>query len=237
MSPFQFKLLGTSHVAEESVYKIDAAIQEFNPDIICVELDSNRLHSLQTNETRKTSPKAIFQIGLWGYLFALFAQKAQKHIGKKLNILPGTDMLTAVQRAQEKNIRFTLIDQDVRITLRRFSQTIKFRDRWNLFKDILEGIVMPKRAMKKMFKITGNLDLKKIPSDEVVINMIKHMKHRYPGMHKALVHERNVFMVDRIIALFKKEPLKKILIVVGAGHKEEMEKLLNQKISKLEYIA
>lgn len=237
MKPFQFLLLGTSHVAEESVVKIEAAINEFKPDIVAVELDANRLHSLRTKEKRAPSFKSIFQIGVWGYLFALFAQKAQKHIGKKLNIMPGTDMLSTVQKGQENNLQIALIDQDIRITLQRFSKTVRFRDRWNLFKDICESIFMPKRAMKKMLNITGNIDLRKIPSEDVVIKMISHMKHRYPGMHQALVHERNVFMVDRIVALFKQEPLKKILVVVGAGHREEMEKLLNQKLSKLEYIS
>lgn len=234
---FSYEIVGTSHVAEESSVKIRQRTEAFKPDIICVELDHQRLQGLLEQQTRSMSPRLIFKIGLTGFIFAWAAQKAQKHLGKKLDISPGQDMLSAVRIAQEKQIKFALIDQNIQITLKKLSRGMRFKDKWHIFVDILEGIFRPKKALRKILSVTGSFDLRTIPGEDIVKNMMNYTKKRYPGIYQVLVHERNIFMVDRIYALFKKEPTARILVVVGAGHKEGMEKLLKEKLLKLEYIS
>lgn len=233
---FSYKIIGTSHVATESITKIEHALDSFDPTIVCVELDSQRLRGLLEEKPGKISPRLIFSIGLAGFIFAWIAQKAQQHIGKKLDILPGQDMLSAVRLSQKRQIKTVLIDQHIQITLRRLSKGMRFKDKWHLFVDLLQGILFPKRSMKKMFAVTGNFDLRTVPSENIIKKMMEYMSLRYPGIYAVLVHERNIFMVDRVYSIFKRDPLARILIVVGAGHKEGMQKLLKEKLLKLEYI-
>ena len=54
--------------------------------------------------------------------------------------------------------------------------------------------------------------------------MIKEVKKRYPSIYKTLILERNVFMAQQLSNLLKTN--KKILAIVGAGHEDDLVKLL-----------
>jgi pheromone shutdown protein TraB len=230
-----YKLLGTSHVAQESVEQIEQAVKDFKPDVVCIELDKNRLHGLLSKETTKMSPKLIFELGLWGYLFGLVGQTVQKTIGKKLDITPGKDMLTAFQVAQKHNLKVALIDQNVKVTLKRISKLFSFRERMRLFREIFGSLIFRKRAVKKFQEELGvtDLNLTKVPSNKIIVKMIGVLQKRYPGLYKALVDERNHYMVNRLIALYKRHPEAKFLVVIGAGHAEGMEKLLKERLQNI----
>lgn len=226
-------LLGTSHVAEQSVQEIISTIDKFQPEIVAVELDKNRLQALLDNQKATRLPlKAIFQIGLWGYLLATVGQYVQQKIGKNIGVIPGSDMLTAVKYAKLKSKKIALIDQNIQLTLKKVSKLFSFKDKINLFVDLFQGVFFKKRAEKKMKKIVGNLDLTKVPDKELVIKMIKLLEKRYPGLYKALVEERNHVMSANVKGLMNKFPNKKILVVVGAGHIKGMEKILKKELKE-----
>ena len=69
-------------------------------------------------------------------------------------------------------------------------------------------------------------DLTKVPEKELIKKMMGQMKKRYPNVYKTLVSDRNKYMVKKLVQVMRKNPGKNILAVVGAGHKEGMEKLL-----------
>jgi pheromone shutdown protein TraB len=233
METFKYQIVGTSHVAKESKIKIEKAYEEFKPTIICIELDEGRLRGLLSKEKSKMPPSLIFKIGLWGYLFSLVARAVQEGVGKKMNILPGDDMLAGVAIAQKHKLPVALIDQNIQITLQRLSKNFKARDKWNLFKDFFRGIFTPKKVMAEMG--IKNMDLSKIPSDVIIDKAIGLMEKRYPGLYKTLVEERNHYMVNQIYEIFRKNPESRVLAVVGAGHSKGMTKLLNQKLLKPQY--
>ena len=54
--------------------------------------------------------------------------------------------------------------------------------------------------------------------------MISQVKDRYPNVYKVLIEERNNVMIKNLRKLAQKYPEKKILAVMGAGHKEEVER-------------
>jgi len=60
-------LLGTSHIAEQSIQRIKSIIQNESPDIIAVELDKQRLISLLKNEQSHLPLSSIKSIGLQGF--------------------------------------------------------------------------------------------------------------------------------------------------------------------------
>jgi len=237
MEAFQYKIIGTSHVAKESVENIKKEIKEFQPDIVCIELDANRLQGLLSNQKSNFNPKMIGRIGLTGYIFGLIGHMMQKKVGEKLNIIPGKDMLTAYKVAKAENKDIKLIDQDVQATLRNVSKNFTWKEKRRLFGQIFEAIFFKKRAIEKnKEKLQGmNFDLNTVPSEEIVEKMILSLKDEYPGLYKAIVDDRNKIMANRIYLLLKKNPTKKVLAIVGAGHKTEMEKIINKKLQNLEY--
>ena len=60
-------LLGSSHIALESVNQVEALISKIKPKIVALELDSKRLRALLSEKKQKTSIKDIRKIGLKGY--------------------------------------------------------------------------------------------------------------------------------------------------------------------------
>ena len=69
-------------------------------------------------------------------------------------------------------------------------------------------------------------DLRKVPEQQVIVKIIGQMKKQYPSIYKTIISDRDKYMVRQLVKLMRENPEKKILAIVGAGHKEGMEKLL-----------
>ena len=72
----------------------------------------------------------------------------------------------------------------------------------------------------------GSFDLKKVPDKQTIKKLLRMVKKRYPGLYKVLIEERNEFMASKLIKLMGENEEKKILAVVGAGHEEDILKLI-----------
>jgi pheromone shutdown-related protein TraB len=223
----QLILIGTSHIAKQSIDNVRKAIIEEKPDIVAVELDYSRLEGLLSEEKPKFSLYSIKVVGLKGFMFALIGSWLSKKLGRLVGVDPGEDMLTAVNTARENKIKVALIDQHINVTLAKFSRHFSWRERWNLVADMFKGLFMPKRQMKKMG--LENIDLTKVPSEDLIEKILENTKERYPNLYRVLVHERNVFMVKKIINLMAQENVNKIIVVIGAGHRKGMIRLIEDQ--------
>jgi len=201
-------ILGTSHIAPESIKKIKKAIKDEEPDCVAVELDPMRYEALKSGET--TNPPGFF---------LKFLSWLQKELGKMTGIFPGQEMLEAVEISKKNGILVCLIDQDFYITVNDINR-IPLWEKVKLFTfTIFSGI-----GAKK-------IDLKKVPSEEIVNEAIKYLKDRFPFIYKILVLKRNRFMSKMIKELGQKH--KKILVVVGAGHVSGLKNLLKGEKIKI----
>ena len=59
---------------------------------------------------------------------------------------------------------------------------------------------------------------------------MKIAKKRYPGMFRVLVTERNHYMANALVKIAQQNPDKKILAVMGAGHAEDVGKLVEKAL-------
>ncbi len=221
-------IIGTSHISRESVDAITKFIEEEKPEIIALELDKDRFYSIQQSK-REAGFREIFQVGVKGYLFSLIGEYVERKLGEKVGVKPGQEMLTAIKLAKENNIKIALIDQDIRITLKRFSKFLSWKERFRFAADIFKSIFFGKREMKKigLEAFDMKIDLTKVPEKKVIRKMISFVKKRYPNVYKVLIGERNVVMAKRLKWLVENEK-GKILAVVGAGHEEEIIGLMKK---------
>jgi len=217
-------LIGTSHIAKQSINEITEAINNHKPDIIAVELDVQRAAALLQKKKNKVGLRQILSIGVKGFIFVKLGQFVQEKLGKKVGVMPGSDMKTAIEIAGKNKIEIAFIDQPISITLKRFSKNLTWKERWRFFIDLFKGLFFGKKAMKELG--ISEFDLTKVPEREIIKKMMGQLKKRYPSVYRVFVSERNKYMVRQLISLVRKNPGKKILAVVGAGHKEGMEKLL-----------
>ncbi len=216
-------LLGTSHIAKQSLKEVEETIQTEKPEIIALELDEKRLHALLSKKKRKTTLKDIKRIGFKGYLFSIIGAWVEKKLGEKVGVSPGSEMLKAFKIAREKQLKIALIDQDIEITLKKFSKSLGWKEKWNLLTDIIKGVLFKSERIE--------FDLTKVPEEKLIKKMIEQVKKRYPKIYQVLVEERNIIMARRLAKISKDNPESKILAVIGAGHQEEMINLLKRYLN------
>jgi len=213
------KLIGTSHIAKDSIAKITEEFADLNPDIVCVELDNNRLHSLLSDQKSSRSLKGIKQYGVQGYLFAVIGGFIQEKLGNVVGVKPGSDMLCAVNLAKTNHKLLHLVDQDIEITLKRFSKAFTWKEKFRLVWDVI----------RSPFSKRMQIDLNKVPKEEIINKLMGDLKLRYPNLYKVLIEERNQVMARNIYKIMSKNEDKKILVIIGAGHEKELLQLIKQE--------
>lgn len=215
-------IIGTSHIAKQSIKEIKQAFNDLKPDILAVELDKRRVYALLSEKQGKLSLYDIRRIGFKGFIFALLGSWISKKLGKIVGVKPGSEMKTALGLAKENQAKVALIDQPIEVTLKRFSTTFSWKEKWNFIVDIVMGIFLRKKDPLL------NFDLNKVPEKKIVRMMIARVKERYPNIYKVLIEERNYFMARKLKKLIAEHPAKKILAVVGAGHEDAILDILRE---------
>jgi len=211
--------LGTSHIAKQSLGEVKRHIEEEKPSIIALELDRKRLHALMSKAKRMLELRSIRSIGLKGFLFSLFGAWAEKKLGKLVGVAPGSEMKEAVKIAKRENIEIALIDQDIEVTLQRLSKAITWKEKLNFLIDLLKALFLRKKEIE--------FDLTTVPDKKMIRKLTSRLKERYPNFYKVLIEERNVVIANNIRKLMASNN-KKILVILGAGHIDEVLELVKE---------
>ena len=209
-------LVPTSHVAEESIQKIREVIEKVKPDCVCVELDQNRYQAMKSQQN-----SSFRSLGGPTWLIFTLLKKLQEKVGEIVNVIPGSDMLTAIEFSKEKAIPVYFIDQNIQITLSNF-QKLKITEKLRLIRYALT-------ASFSLYTGIGNrakIDLTKVPEEELIEKAMAEFQKAFPKLYKILVEDRNIHMANQIKEISKVH--KTIVAVVGAGHRKGIKTLLEK---------
>lgn len=220
----RLKIIGTSHIARESVSRVEVVLRKELPQVVAVELDRKRLFALVHGDRSGPSVRDIKRIGLKGWLFALVGGWVERKLGAKVGVFPGEEMLRAVSVGREVGAKVALIDQDIEVTLRRFSQGLSWREKGRFVQDVIGGF----------FGKGLTIDVSKVPPKELIAKLLEEVKGRYPNVYRVLVVERNEFMAHRLAELLDVHPDQLIVAVVGAGHEGEIARLVKKYLKAQE---
>ena len=213
-------VLGTSHIAKQSLDEVKNHIKEEKPDILAIELDPKRLPALMSSAPKKIQIGAIRKIGVKGFIFSLLGAWAEKKLGNLVGVAPGSEMKQAVKIARKNSIRIELVDQDIEITLKRLSKTLTWKEKRNFLADLL------KAALKSKTEI--EFDLRTVPEKAIIKKLTCQLKERYPNVYRTLIDERNAVIAYNLRNLLDENPGKKILAILGAGHVDEVVELVKK---------
>ena len=219
-------LIGTSHIAEQSLNEVKQAIENDKPDIVALELDRKRFYALMHGNNQKPRLWDMRKIGVRGFVFSLIGAWAEKKLGEQVGISPGSEMKKAAELAKKHNLRIALIDQDIEITLKNLSNALTWKEKWNFIADIFKAVVMRKKEV--------DFDLRTVPGKKLIKKLIEKVKERYPNLYRVLVEERNHIMAKKLMQMMKEHEGKRILAIVGAGHEEEIIGLIKKGINKVD---
>ncbi|HTY91157.1 MAG TPA: TraB/GumN family protein [Methanocella sp.] len=210
-------LVGTAHVSEKSVKEVEEAIEAYKPDVVAIELDARRYRSLKEgNQENKEIPIKELLKGnnLAIFLIQTMLAFVQRKVGAEMGVKPGSEMLAAIDAANARHLSIALIDRDLGITLARFWAKMS----------LLEKLRMGYSLILASLGIgTKDIDIDKITQEDVVSSLIEELREYTPTVAEVLVDERDAYLAHNLLEIAK---TKRVLGVVGAGHREGIHKYL-----------
>lgn len=202
----RLRILGTAHVSSESVELVRNQIEEWEPDLIAVELCPSRMAAL--TEPESLDSEDLLKIIKEGRSAMILLQSAlaaqQRRMGISSGEKPGAELLAAVNAAEESDIPVEMIDRDVVITLRRAWKKMGMIEKWR----ILNALLWEEDDEEvSIDEVLGDSDL--------LSSMMEEARELAPRAGEVLIDERDSFLAGRIQQIRGKG---KVLAVIGAGH-------------------
>ncbi len=214
-------LVGTAHISSQSVEFVENVIEQENPDVVGVELDKDRLATLDSpNQWKEMNIIEAIKGGkTYLLLLNLLLSNVQRKLGKQVGVKPGAEMKKAVDIAREKSLPIALLDRNIKVTLKRALAKMSFVEKIKLF----WAVVMAFFGFGEE-EITKE-KVEELKKKDLMNQLLQELGTQMPSVKKVLVDERDIFIANRILAV----DCKKIVVVVGAGHLDGIEKFLDKK--------
>jgi pheromone shutdown-related protein TraB len=212
-------LIGTAHISQQSVDTVLEVLATESPDTVCVELDEQRFKALreQTN-WEEVDLVEIIRTKQTTFLAARLALMAfQKRMSNYTGVKPGSEMLAALDKAEEIGAEVVLADRDIRQTLLRAWRTTPFLKKGSLLVMLLAGLFEQTEVDEE--------DLEDLREAANLTEVMEELGDAMPEVKTALVDERDAYMAERILSA----PGDKIAVVIGAAHKAGILKRLEAR--------
>jgi len=213
-------LIGTAHVSKESAELVKTVIEDERPDTVCVELCESRYQAIRQKERWRNTNivKVIKEKKAFLLLSNLMLASFQKRIAKKLDVVPGQEMIAALESAEVVAAGTHLADRDIRVTLSRTWRTMSFWDKMKLFFQLL-------MSMGGVDEISEE-DVEKMKQQDVLETLLSEVGQQMPVLRDILIDERDQYLAEKI----RSAPGERIVAVVGAGHVPGIKKYWEKSI-------
>jgi pheromone shutdown-related protein TraB len=208
----EIRIVGTAHVSQKSVDEVRAAIEEFRPDVVAIELDPSRFQALK-QQAKDPSVQDVLEVKNFNSLLVQWLLAyLQRRIGFDLGVEPGAEMKAAIGEAEQRGIPIALVDRDIRITLLRFWNSLGFIGKIKMFWALIVSIAEVDNGQE--------IDVESLKDQDVIAVVMEEFRKFSPSGARALIDERDAFIAHQLVLLKAQRPGGKILAVVGAGHRQ-----------------
>lgn len=213
-------LLGTAHVSKESARQVIEVIETEKPDTVCVELCESRYMSIRQKDKWQNTDivKVIKDKKAFLLLSNLLLVSFQKRIAQKFDIVPGEEMIKAIETAEAVGANIHLADRDIRVTL---SKTWRIMRLWDKIKLMFQLIL----SIGEIDDIDEE-DIEKMKQEDVLQTLLSDVGKSLPVIKDILIDERDQYLTHKI----RTAPGDKIVAVIGAGHVPGIQSCWNTEI-------
>jgi pheromone shutdown-related protein TraB len=213
-------LIGTAHVSKESAQLVSDVIEKEEPDTVCVELCEARYQSIRQKDKWLDTDiiKVIKEKKSFLLLSNLLLASFQKRIADKFDIVPGAEMIRAIDAGEAVGADIHLADRNIRVTL---AKTWRAMGLWGKIKLLFQLIL----SMGDIGDISEE-DIEKMKQEDVLESLLADVGKSLPVLKDILIDERDQYLTYKI----RTAPGKKIVAVVGAGHVPGIKKYWEAKI-------
>ncbi|HJJ56085.1 MAG TPA: TraB/GumN family protein [Methanocorpusculum sp.] len=227
----EIHIVGTAHVSQQSIDDVRTSIETNNPDVIAIELDSDRFKALiqqiekqdqdqlVDTDTKNENPdvKNILHGNFTLMLIQWILAYIQRKIGMNVGIEPGSEMKEAIKIAKERNIPIVLIDRNIKITLARFWGSMGIIEKIKLIWVLITSVI-GKDDENDDTTDNPKYTINDLTKPDVIELAISEFHKFSPNGAKALIDERDAYLANGIINLERDDTYKSAVVVVGAGH-------------------
>jgi len=218
-----FVILGTAHVSQTSVDKVNELLDTNAFDTVAIELDEMRFEAMTNPDKYKNMDllKIIKnkQTSMIAVNLALSAY--QNRLAKQLGVEPGAEMKAAIKQADDKDLTLWKIDRNIRTTMKRAWRSMKFLDKF--------GLMFSFGGFFEKEDITAE-EIEKLKTGDVLESTFSDFADESQPLYKSLIHERDDYMAARLLQETKDTQSENILVVIGAGHLKGMCESIENKI-------
>lgn len=214
-------IIGTAHVSADSVDEVKDAIYEQHPDVVAIELDRGRYTRIKNQmmgieEDDTISVTQIIKDNKVGLFFTTtLLSYFQSKIGEDVEVKPGSEMVGAIEAAEDLGIPIALIDRNISTTLQRALNKMGFMEKTKFLFGLISSVLG--------FGDEEDVDIEELKNPENIDDLMEMFKDEAPSVYEVLVHERDAYLAGRLLQI----PQDHVIAVVGAGHKPGIKKYLD----------
>jgi pheromone shutdown protein TraB len=199
-------ILGTNHLmSKEEIYEL---IKKSKPQVIAVELCQTR-YDLMVLPIINNVPLVESVNNTDNGLISQISNAVRDKV-KKENLQYGSDQINSCIYAVENKIPLEFVDLDIMRT-KELMDKIPQSEKEGFFKELIEFQNKPITEL-----------VKDVDEEEI----LKKLKVMYPIAYEFLITIRDLYLLSSVLKLEKKYHNKRILVIVGKGHKKFLEENL-----------
>ncbi len=201
-------LVGTAHVSKESAELVKQVIFDEKPDTVCLELCETRIKSLRDKEKWRNMDiiKVIREKKTLLLLMNLLLASFQKKIADRFGIMPGQEMINAIDAGEETGALIVPADREIQITLSRVWRSMGILEKIKLMFQLIFSI-------GSSDDITED-DIEEMKKEDILKVLLADVRKSHPVIERVLIDERDRFITESL----RRVGGEKIVAVVGAGH-------------------
>ncbi|KAL8228452.1 hypothetical protein R6Q57_016036 [Mikania cordata] len=222
-------LVGTAHVSMESCQEVEAVISFLKPEVVFLELCSNRVAVLTPQNLKVPTVGEMLELwkknhNTFGILYSWFLAK----VASRLEVFPGSEFRVAYEEALKYGGKVILGDRPVNITLRRTWSKMPLWHRTKLIYSLMfQSIFLPSPSrLNEMLKELDDVDMLTL--------VIQEMSKEFPTLMETLVHERDQYMSSSLLKVAREH--SSVVAVVGKGHLQGIKKYWKQPVEVKELL-
>ena len=142
----------------------------------------------------------------------------QKRLAEGFDIEPGADMKAAIEGASAASLNLFLIDRDIGITLKRVYRSLSLWNALEMFAGMLNSVLSREKISEEA--------INQIKQGDMLESALTEFANKSPDLYAPLIQERDRYMATRLQQLAETEAIRRVLVVVGAGHVAGMSRYL-----------
>jgi pheromone shutdown-related protein TraB len=219
----EYTLLGTAHVSRASVAAVRQIIESEPFDAIAVELCDSRYRALRDREAwRNLDLLQIIREGKAGMVAANLALSAyQRRLAEQFGIEPGAEMKAASDLAEQRGVALWLVDREISTTLKRAYRSVGFWDRLGIISGLIASLFERGEV--------AEAEIEKLKQGDMLQSAFSEFAEQSEPLFRSLIGERDTFMAARLREESARSPVKRVLLVIGAGHLTGIERELKEQ--------